>query len=323
MAGSVFEFGFGFEPYVPLEWSVKLGFTISNIWKYIPLFDTHQDRRPNWNTGDDIHMNTPVEQFIAERRLEDPSFGGLLAKGFALLRCFIDDARPLGNGELAQRLQLPRATVSRICRTLFELGYLDWDPKLDKYFVSAQVLALGYPYLAGLQVRHLARPLMQELANQVEGAVSMGVAYRLDVTYLESCTHMEGTPARPAIGAVRSVMTTAMGRAYLCTLSKAEFEKLMTDARAERPEEHAACYDTVCHNVAHYPKRGFTLNEGDAGSDVHGVGVYSRIVYMNRPLLFNCAIPGLRVKRGMMEKRVAPLLREMVRSIENMAGMGR
>ena len=116
-------------------------------------------------------MNTPVEQFIAERRREDPSFGGLLAKGFALLRCFIDDPHPLGNGELSQRLQLPRATVSRICRTLFELGYLDWDPKLDKYFVGAQVLALGYPYLAGLQVRHLARPLMQALANQVEGAV--------------------------------------------------------------------------------------------------------------------------------------------------------
>lgn len=142
-----------------------------------------------------MQMNTPVEQFIAERRREDPSFGGLLAKGFALLRCFIDDPRPLGNGELAQRLQLPRATVSRICRTLFELGYLDWEPKLDKYFVSAQVLALGYPYMAGLQVRHLARPLMQALANQVEGAVSMGVAYQLDVTYLESCTHMEGTPA--------------------------------------------------------------------------------------------------------------------------------
>lgn len=268
-------------------------------------------------------MNTPVEQFIAERRREDPSFGGLLAKGFALLRCFIDDPRPLGNGELSQRLQLPRATVSRICRTLFELGYLDWDPKLDKYFVGAQVLALGYPYLAGLQVRHLARPLMQALANEVEGAVSMGVAHRLDVTYLESCTHLEGTSARPAVGAVRSVLTTAMGRAFLCTQSKSEFEKLMMLARTERPEEFGVCYETVCHNVAHYPKRGFTLNEGDAGEDIHGVGVHSRIAYLNRPLLFNCALPGLRVRRGMMEKRVAPLLREMVRAIENMAGVGR
>ncbi len=91
--------------------------------------------------------------------------------------------------------------MSRICRTLFELGYLDWEPSLDKYFVSAQVLALGYPYLTGLQVRHVARPLMQVLADRIEGAVSMGVAHRLDVTYLQSCIHNEGTPARPDTGA--------------------------------------------------------------------------------------------------------------------------
>ncbi|WP_420997876.1 IclR family transcriptional regulator [Cupriavidus sp. 30B13] len=276
-------------------------------------------------------MHTPVEQFIAERRLEDPSFGGLLAKGFALLRCFIDEPRPLGNGELAARLQLPRATVSRICRTLFELGYLDWDPKLDKYFVGAQVLALGYPYLAGLQVRHAARPLMQALADRMEGAVSMGVAHRLDVTYLLTCTHNDNNPARPGVGAVRSVLSTAMGRAFLATLSKAEFEQLMQAARRERADEYAACYDTVCHNVAHYPKRGFAVNEGDAGlamfgvgeigSGIHGVGVYSRIVYLNRPLLFNCAIVASQLRRGMLEKKVAPLLMEMVRAIESSAGL--
>lgn len=253
---------------------------ISNMWKYIPFFDTENDAAHTAVQGD--KMNTPVEQFIAERRKEDPSFGGLLAKGFALLRCFIDESRPLGNGELAERLQMPRATVSRICRTLFELGYLDWDPKLDKYFVGAQVLALGYPYLAGLPVRHVARPLMQALADRIEGAVSMGVAHRLDVTYLQSCTHHEGTAARPGVGAVRSVLSTAMGRAFLCTLSKSEFEQLMQAARHERAEEYAACYDTICHNVAHYPKRGFAINEGDAGSGVHGVGVYSRIVYLNQ-----------------------------------------
>jgi DNA-binding IclR family transcriptional regulator len=265
-------------------------------------------------------MTKTIEHYIAERRVEDPSFGGLLAKGFALLRCFVNEPRPLGNSELVVRLQLPKATVSRLCRTLFQLGYLDRDPKLDKYFVGAQVLALGYPYLVGLQVRYVARPLMQALADQVEGAVSMGVAHGLDATYLESCTWNEGTNARPGVGALRSVMTSAMGRAYLATLSKDEFQKTMDDARRERPEEYAGYFDTVCHNVAHYPKRGFTINEGDAGAGVHGVGVYSRISYLNRPLLFNCAIAGSKVRRGMLEKRIAPQLIEMVRTIESAAG---
>lgn len=267
-------------------------------------------------------MSKSIQHYIDERRQEDPSFGGLLAKGFALLRCFIDEPRPLGNGELVERLQLPRATVSRLCRTLFQLGYLDWDPKLDKYFVGAQVLALGYPYLVGLQVRHVARPLMQALANEAGGAVSMGVAHRLDVTYLETCIRDEGSsPARPDVGATRSVLNTAMGRAYLATLSKKEFERTMEAAQRERAEEFAAWYEAICHNVAHYPRRGYALNEGHAGEDVHGVGVYSRVSYLNRPLLFNCAMPGSKLRKGMLEKRIAPQLVETVRAIERACGV--
>jgi hypothetical protein len=73
--------------------------------------------------------------------------------------------------------------------------------------------------------------------------------------------------------------------------------------------------------VAHYPKRGFAINLGDAGSGVHGVGVYSRIVYLNRPLLFNCAIAASQLRRGMLEKKIAPMLMEMTRSIESVTGL--
>ena len=97
-------------------------------------------------------MNTPVEQFIAERRLEDPSFGGLLAKGFALLRCFIDEPQPLGNGELAQRLQLPaRHRVAHLPHAvrarLPRLG-----SQARQYFVSAR--SRRWATYRRLRVRH-------------------------------------------------------------------------------------------------------------------------------------------------------------------------
>jgi hypothetical protein len=41
---------------------------------------------------------------------------------------------------------------------------------------------------------------------------------------------------------------------------------------------------------------------------------------VNRPLLFNCAIPGSRIRKGMLEKRIAPLLMETVRAVEAAAG---
>ncbi len=265
-------------------------------------------------------MKKPTEHFTAERQQDNSPPGGTIAKGFALLDCFADEPYPLGNSELAARLGYPKPTVSRLCKTLCDLGYLDWDPRLDKYFIGAQVLALGYPYLVGLHVRHLARPLMQTLADRIQGAVSLGVARGLDVVYLETCTYHEGTLARPGVGASRSVITTAMGRAYLSTLSAKAFDETMQLARAERPHEYAAWYDTMCRNIALYPQRGFALNEGDAGSNVHGVGIASRVLYHHRPLLFNCAIQGSQLAPGQLETDVARQLADLVRMVEAAAG---
>jgi len=127
--------------------------------------------------------------------------------------------------------------------------------------------------------------------------------------------------ARPGVGASRSMLTTAMGRAYLATLDTATFESTMARARAERPAEYAACIDTIKRNVARYPKRGFTVNEGDAGMGVHGVAVASRVLYHHRPLLFNCAVPGSLVRAGWLEKTVAVQLGELVRAVESAAGV--
>ncbi|MGT2453229.1 IclR family transcriptional regulator [Cupriavidus basilensis] len=266
-------------------------------------------------------MNTPVEQFIAERRKDDPSFGGLLAKGFALLRCFIDEPRPLGNGELSERLQLPRATVSRICRTLFELGYLDWDPKLDKYFVGAQVLALGYPYLAGLQVRHVARPLMQALADRIEGAVSMGVAHRLDVTYLLTCTHNEGTPARPGVGAVRSVLSTGMGRAFLSTLSKAEFETLMQAAQREASRGIRGLLRHCLPQRGPLPQARLRHQLGRRGQR----RAWRWRVFAHRlpepPAAVQLRHCGVAIAARHAGEKIAPMLMEMTRSIESVTGL--
>jgi DNA-binding IclR family transcriptional regulator len=112
-----------------------------------------------------------------------------------------------------------------------------------------------------------------------------------------------------------------MGRAYLATLSKDNLTRILADAKRERPDEYHAHIDAVRFNIANYPKRGFALNEGDAGLGVHGVGVYSKIVHLNRPLLFNCAVLGSQIKRGTLEKRIAPLLMEMTRAIERAVGL--
>ena len=72
------------------------------------------------------------------------------------------------------------------------------------------VLELVNPFLSQLAVRQVARPLMQSLADDVHGAVSLGVARATDMIFIESCVDIRAENARPDVGTTRPMATTAM-----------------------------------------------------------------------------------------------------------------
>src|SRR5215218_3758911 len=252
--------------------------------------DNHSMRQPR-----PVH-NIRDQQDLRRVRAQDPNFSGTLAKGLMILQSFVDDPRAHANSEFADRLGLPRPTVSRLCRSLQALGFLDHDDRLDRYFIGPAAVTLGYPYVINTPLLPQLRPAMQSLADRFEGAVSVGVTMELDVVYVETCAHEHGTLKRPGVGAVRGIVETAMGRAWLAQLSPAERNRFLARGRQERPAEYDRSTEGLKDSLANYAKRGFSINMGDAGLGVLAVGVASNIRYGPRRLLFNCAVPGYRAK---------------------------
>ncbi|MDM0019043.1 IclR family transcriptional regulator [Variovorax saccharolyticus] len=258
---------------------------------------------------------------VSALRIGDPNFAGTLAKGLMILQTFLRDPRPYANSELATLLGLPRSTVSRLCGTLLEMGYLDRDERIDRYFIGPAAVALGYPYIVSIPLRAQARPLMQSFADQVRGAASIGVAMGLDVVYVETCAYKRGTLARPDVGALRSVASSAMGRAWLHSLDEKERSAVLRQLKAERPEELARCAAGIKDSLQLQSRHGFAINRGDAGMGVLGVAVASRLRQGTRALLFNCAVPGTQIDAKTLESDVGPRLVELVRLCERNAGV--
>lgn len=268
----------------------------------------------------------PVHQIKDQKdlrrvRSHDPDFAGTLAKGLMILQCFVHDPRPHANSEFAERLGLPRPTVSRLCRTLQALGFLDHDDRLDRYFIGPAAVALGYPYVINTPLLPQLRPAMQILADRFEGAVSVGVTMDLDVVYVETCAHEQGTLKRPGVGAVRGIVETAMGRAWLAQRTEAERHRFLARARKERPDEYERSTEGLEDSLANYRKRGFSVNLGDAGLGVLAVGVASNIRYGPRRLLFNCAVPGYRARPEDLRKSIGPGLVQLVNMADRQVGL--
>jgi DNA-binding IclR family transcriptional regulator len=107
----------------------------------------------------------------SETAREERQFVTALARGLDILRCFSRKDRELGNTEIATRTGLPKATVSRLTFTLTQMGYLTYTPGTGRYALSVGVLAFSNAYLGTLDVRNVARPLMQELADDLTATV--------------------------------------------------------------------------------------------------------------------------------------------------------
>ncbi|MGD9507084.1 MAG: IclR family transcriptional regulator [Geminicoccaceae bacterium] len=199
-----------------------------------------------------------------------------LTRGLAILRAFTADDATLGNQDLIERTGLPKATVSRLTYTLVGLGYLHYDAMLGRYSIGPATVSLGYSALSSSPVIHLARPLMQELADQTGAAVALGTRDGLEMVYLANCRSMSPVSLRLNVGSRLPITRTAMGLAYLAEMEPHMRGPLVAELAAAEPERGASLPSLVEAAVASYRQHGFVSAFGTWHSYINAAGVAFR-----------------------------------------------
>lgn len=158
-----------------------------------------------------------------------------LERGMEILRAFRPGTELLGNGELAERTGLSRATVSRLTQTLVGAGFLEHDPARRAYRLGAPVLSLAHAMHTGSSLLQAAAPLMRALAQELRVNVGLAVADRDEMVYLESVRYHSKPSLRTVVAGQRIPMElTSLGRAYLAAAPEQARAGLMAHFRARR-----------------------------------------------------------------------------------------
>ena len=210
---------------------------------------------------------------IAGKGNEDRQFVRALARGLDVLKAFRAEEGGLSNAQIAQRTGFPKPTVSRLTFTLLSLGYLHLDENSGRYSLHPHILTLGFPVLKQLSIREIARPLMQELADQCGGAVSLGVRDGPNMIVIERARHSSMTSVPLDIGIGREIATSAIGRAYLVSLGDPAREKLLDELAANYGDQWPSLIRAIEDTITHFNKFGFTVSAGDWFADYNAVGV--------------------------------------------------
>lgn len=204
---------------------------------------------------------------------EDRQFVIALARGLSVLQAFEPGEDLLGNAEIAARARLPKATITRLTYTLCKLGYLARDPAGAGYRLDPHVLTLGYPVLARLGIRQLARPLMQALAEREALTVSMGMRDGWHMIFVERVRSSAPVVLQQDIGTRVPIATTALGRGYLAGLLETERAALVVELRAANSAaEWPAIRRRVEREMQRYRRAGYCFG-GDWDAELTGVAV--------------------------------------------------
>ncbi|MDE1954879.1 MAG: IclR family transcriptional regulator, partial [Betaproteobacteria bacterium] len=204
---------------------------------------------------------------------DERQFVTALARGLEVLACFRSRDRALGNQDIARRCALPKSTVSRLTYTLTRLGYLSQDEDSGRYRLGSATLALGSSVLARMDMRQLARPWMQQLADATGTMVSLGLRDRLSMIYVENCRSPSALTLSLDVGSRIPLGSSAMGRAWLAAAPEAERASLLEELAAQEGEHWPQLRAGIERSLREQRELGCACSFGDWQPDVNAIAV--------------------------------------------------
>ena len=249
---------------------------------------------------------------------EDRHFTTTLANGMALLSCFREGERRLAHRDFVVRTGLAKANVSRLAFTLVRLGFLRLEPGSGKYLLGSPVLSMGYPLLAGMHIRQIAGPWMRETAEELGATVSMAVRDRAQMISVEASQSGASGTSGTDIGAASPLLGSAMGTAWLASVSAFERERAVNHALVVAGSSRdAGAAARVARSLSEFARNGYCAVFDEAGGRAR-VAVPLRAPIDSESLVFDCALR--QVDSGLLDSAGRRLML-MTRSIEGALSM--
>jgi DNA-binding IclR family transcriptional regulator len=251
----------------------------------------------------------------------DRHFVTALARGLEVLACFRHGDRMLGNQELSKRCGLAKSTVSRLTHTLTNLGYLVYVEESAKYSLGMATLSLGSAMLSRLDIRKLAHPLMQQLAEFGQCMVSLGSRDRLSMIYIDAVRGSAAVTLSMDSGARIQIATSAMGRAYLTAVPENERMDIMERVRELADvDSWPELQRGVTKALRDIRELGVCCSFGDWQKDVNAIAVPVRPGGGLPPMAISCGAPAYMVSKEFLLERVRPRLIALAGELETSLG---
>lgn len=153
-----------------------------------------------------------------------------LIKSFEIIKLISSHKEGLTLAQIVKELELPKSTVYNIVHTLESIGMLSTtDDKLPTYRLGVEALRIGLSYLSGTTLDSVARPVLSDLCTETNETVFMSVrSGKSELVYIMKYLSNSEFQTISSIGTVRPLLSIAMGKAMLSTMTDEEVAEIIT-----------------------------------------------------------------------------------------------
>lgn len=239
-------------------------------------------------------------------------------RGLEVLRAFRSDRASLTNAELVRRTGLPKATVSRLTTTLIQVGFLRLVPGKRAFELSAGALGIGHAYLSTNEMLQAAQPAMQELADQLDVSVALGIQDGVDMLYVSYRVSRKVATLRLGVGSVLPMGPTAIGRAYLWGLAPPEQQRLLDEHKRRAGPQGEALERSIHTSFAELEATGTCAVLGGYQRGAYGVALPIRVGRQGNLVGMSCGKADVQTDLEAERTRIAPALKKAAAQLEAM-----
>ena len=197
-----------------------------------------------------------------------PTHGQTIAsieRAMDVLALFAETEGPtLGVSEVAGRLSLSKAVVHRILSSFRAKGFVVLEEDSRRYALGPKAMFLGLAYMDKLDVRRLARPVMEELSRAMDETSTLSLRVGHTRVYIDQVTPARDIKMVVQLGKEFPLHAGSSSKAFLAFLDPADIDayvdagslevltdNTITDAAALRAE------------LAEIAARGYAVSMGE------------------------------------------------------------
>ena len=197
---------------------------------------------------------------------------GVLAHVCEILDCFTQEHSELGVREIARLTNLSSSTAGRLLIAMREKGILQQNPDSKTYSLGIKLLTWSGVYLASLDIRAIAMPVMTELQRLTLETISLYVLDGTDRVCVERLESPQNVRIIARLGLRLPLYAGSAGKVILAFLPDDRQGKILESVPLQPFTRHTIIDQVVLREELNkIRQRGFAYSHGEWIQDASGV----------------------------------------------------